>query len=55
MLVNMKQLAEIFQVSERTIKRWKLELNMPFHKIENTVRFEKDEVMEWFKNREVKK
>lgn len=55
MLCTAKQIAEIFQVSERTIKRWQLEMGMPFHKFENTVRYDREEIVEWFKTREVKK
>lgn len=43
------QLCELLGVSPRTVQKWKSEYSMPFIKAGNICRYEKDEVIAWFK------
>ena len=48
-MLSRKELAKIFNVNIRTIDNW-VKAGMPSHKIGNTVRFDKEEVIKWFKD-----
>jgi len=48
-MLTKKELAELLNVTERTINRY-MEKGIPFIKLPTgTVRFEEDEVMKWLK------
>ena len=50
-MLKIKEVAELFQVTETTVYNWMRRRNnpIPFYKKEGTTRFIKDEVIEWFK------
>lgn len=50
MLVTKKQIADVLGVSVSTIDRL-MAKGLPYIKIERSVRFDKDVVMDWIKNR----
>lgn len=45
-LFTVKQLADYFQVSEKTIRNWKLK-GMPYKQVNQILRFDIEEVNEW--------
>ena len=47
---NLKDAAQNFDVSEKTISRWVKYHDMPMRKIGNTVRGLKSEIIEWFRD-----
>lgn len=50
--LKLKEVAEIFQVSEKTIYRWINDKKLPCYKLNHQYRFDKDEIDEWIiKNR----
>lgn len=48
-MITRDELAKEFKVHFNTILKWQKQ-GMPFYKIGGTVRYELDEVIEWFKN-----
>ena len=49
-MINKKELAEFFKVSLGTIDNFMRD-GMPYMKIGKSVRFDKEKVIEWFKNK----
>lgn len=52
-LLTTKELAEMLQVSSRTIMRW-MKFGLPHIKIERTTRFDQDSVSEWLSSKHKK-
>ena len=50
MSVTVDIIAAELQVSERTIRNWREKYGLPFKKIGGALRFDLEEVREWFKN-----
>lgn len=48
-IITGKQLCEMLAISPRTLQKWKSENSMPFIKAGNICRYEKDEVIAWFR------
>ena len=45
--LKLKDLADLFQVSEKTIYRWIAEKKIPAYKISHQYRFDKNEIQDW--------
>lgn len=45
--LKLKEVAELLQVSETTIRRWVSEDKIPSYKINNQVHFSRDEIQDW--------
>ncbi len=45
--LKLKEVAELLQVSETTIRRWVSEDKIPSYKINNQIHFSRDEVQDW--------
>lgn len=52
-ILTKQQLAELLQVTERTIDRLREE-GMPFFKVGKVIRFEREEVLKWLKDNDKK-
>jgi excisionase family DNA binding protein len=48
LILTVKELMEEYKVSRTTIYRW-MEKGMPVMRVKGVVRFDKQQVMEWFK------
>lgn len=48
--VTVDVIASELQVSSRTIQTWRKKFGLPFKKIGGALRFDLEEVREWFKN-----
>lgn len=49
-LMKINDLAEVFEVTDRTIKNW-LKEGMPKYQMGKTIRFDLEEIKEWMKVR----
>ena len=47
------EIAEMFNVTTKTVENW-ISKGMPFYKVGGTIRYEENEVLEWFKDRSEK-
>lgn len=47
MQLTLRQVAELFSVSENTITRWVREGNLPAHDVKSQYRFDRAELLEW--------
>lgn len=47
MQLTLRQVAELFNVSENTVTRWLQEENLPVHKVKAQYRFDRAELLEW--------
>ncbi len=47
MQLTLRQVAELFSVSENTVTRWVKESNLPAHDIKSQYRFDRAELLEW--------
>jgi PTS system nitrogen regulatory IIA component len=47
MQLTLRQVAELFDVSENTITRWVKEENLPAHDVKSQYRFDRAELLEW--------
>ena len=54
MLITVNELCNIMKVTRTSIDNWRKE-GMPYQKFGKMVRFDKEEVMEWLKERNTKK
>ena len=45
--LTVEELAAYFKFTEQTIRRWVLNREIPFHKINNSVRFRLSEIEKW--------
>lgn len=52
---NKNQVAEMFGCSVRTVDRWRKSCGLPFFIVGCIVRFDPEQVKEWFENHEKKK
>ena len=50
-LITKKELSEILKVTERTIDKWRTNLNLPFYKFGKEIKFKLIEIEEWAKER----
>ena len=50
-----KEVALLFKLSLTTIRRYTMNKEIPFHKLDRAVRYKKSEVQEWFEMREAAK
>lgn len=50
-LITVKELCELLKVSRTTVLTWRKEEGLPYEKFGKLVRFDKDKVYEWLKNR----
>ncbi|HET9531604.1 MAG TPA: helix-turn-helix domain-containing protein [Blastocatellia bacterium] len=46
-MLTVEQVAELYQVAERTVNGWVQERRIPFHRAGGAVRFRLDELLEW--------
>ena len=53
-LLNIKQLAEKLNMSEKTLYNYVADQKIPYVKISNLVRFDPQEIESWIKKRSVK-
>jgi len=49
-MMKIEQLAELLQVSDRTIRRW-LSEGLPHYRVGNVLRFDLAAVKEWMENK----
>ena len=47
MFLNVKEVAEFLKLSVMTIRRYTMNKEIPFHKINRSVRYDKTEIEEW--------
>jgi PTS system nitrogen regulatory IIA component len=47
MQLTLRQVAELFSVSESTVTRWVREDNLPAHDVKSQYRFDRSELLEW--------
>ena len=47
MQLTLRQVAELFSVSENTVTRWVKEDNLPAHEVKSQYRFDRAELLEW--------
>lgn len=47
MQLTLRQVAELFSVSENTVSRWVREENLPAHDLKSQYRFDRAELLEW--------
>jgi PTS system nitrogen regulatory IIA component len=47
MQLTLRQVAELFSVSENTVTRWVREENLPAHDVKSQYRFDRAELLEW--------
>ena len=43
------EVAKLFGVSTKTIEKWQSEKNMPYNRVDDVLRFNKQDVEKWFK------
>ena len=53
--LTVKEVAEIVRLSVQTIRRYTMNKEIPFHKINRAVRYKKSEIEEWVEKREAAK
>ena len=53
--LTVKDVALFLQLSVQTIRRYTMNREIPFHKINRAVRYKKNEIEEWFEKREAAK
>ena len=46
-----KDVALLLQLSVQTIRRYTMDKEIPFHKVNRAVRYKKSEIEQWFENR----
>ena len=49
--LTVKDVAVLVRLTEQTIRRYTMKKKIPFHKINRTVRFKKNEIEQWVENR----
>ena len=47
-----KDVALLLQLSVQTIRRYTMDKEIPFHKVNRAVRYKKSEIEQWFEKRE---
>ena len=52
-LINVSQLAEMLNVSEKTIYDWKHKGKIPGYKLWGCLRFKPDEIEKWLKTKKI--
>ena len=50
-LMTYEQLAELLNVSKRTLMRWRLGSKVPFVQVGRTIRFSREQIREWLHKR----
>jgi excisionase family DNA binding protein len=50
--LTVDELAAYFKVAEKTVRRWILNRDVPFHKINNSVRFRLSEIEKWVETKD---
>jgi excisionase family DNA binding protein len=53
--LTVEELAAYFKFTEQTIRRWIVKREIPYHKINNSVRFRLSEIEQWVEKREAAK
>ena len=51
--LTQKELREIFSVSKQTIWRWTNKHGLPHIKINNTIRYNKQDAIDWFEQHQI--
>ncbi len=51
-LLNTEDVMNLFRVSRSTIHTWRLHQEMPFQKVGTTVRFDRNDVLKWARERQ---
>ncbi|MDR0473842.1 MAG: helix-turn-helix domain-containing protein [Treponema sp.] len=53
--LTVKDVADLLQLSVQTIRRYTMNKEIPFYKINRTVRYKKSEIEDWFEIRKAAK
>ena len=53
--LKVNEVAELMKLSVQTIRRYTMKKEIPFHKINRTVRYKKSEIEKWVENRDLVK
>ena len=53
--LTVKEVALLLQLSVQTIRRYTMNKEIPFHKVNRAVRYKKSEIVLWFEKREAEK
>ncbi|MBI4366481.1 MAG: PTS sugar transporter subunit IIA [Deltaproteobacteria bacterium] len=51
--LSIRDLTRLFEVSEKTVYRWIKERALPSHKVQDRYRFNRQELLEWARNRRI--
>jgi excisionase family DNA binding protein len=51
-MLTVEQVAQLYQVAERTVNGWVQERRIPFHRAGGAIRFRLDELLEWSNSRD---
>jgi len=53
--LTVNEVALLLQLSVQTIRRYTMNKEIPFHKVNRAVRYKKSEIVSWFEKREAEK
>ena len=53
--LTVREVAELVKLTVQTIRRYTMNREIPFHKINRAVRYKKSEIEQWVENREAEK